>query len=194
MAAPEKESIQRWLDRHRAGECPPPADLCYLCMDRVRTLVQPRLKRFPMVQWETQTTEVLNRTLLKLLKALPKMTFETVVDFERYIALTIRRVLIDKSRVLKVRRSHVQPGGGLSSAEEQLGDHPLSDEEMAEFHRRVEELPAADRDYFDLLYYHGLKTAEAAVKLGVPPTTLKRNWARLRYEMAQHFNKDLTKL
>jgi RNA polymerase sigma factor (sigma-70 family) len=52
----------------------------------------------------------------------------------------------------------------------------------AEFHARVEGLPAEERDAFDLLWYHQLTHAEAAELLGVSESTVRRRWtaARLR--------------
>ena len=63
---------------------------------------------------------------------------------------------------------------------------------MADFHGYVDSLPDEERVLFDLLYYRGLTTAAAAEYLGLPPTTLKRQWVRARLRARERFGRDPT--
>src|SRR4051812_41885496 len=98
---PPTDPVQAWLDRHRAGERPSHDDLCRLCEDRVRQLVRPRLRKFPLVVQDSQTTAVVNDALLCLLRALERdVRLTAVLDLERFLARIIRHVLMDMTKAI----------------------------------------------------------------------------------------------
>ena len=49
-----------------------------------------------------------------------------------------------------------------------------------EFHDKIAELPADERDLFDFLWYQELTQAEVATMLGVSDRTVKCRWAAAR--------------
>lgn len=193
MQIDEIDSVQRWLDRHRAGEKPALNDLCSLCEERVRQLVRPQLRKFPLVVQETQTTDVANEALLRLLAALDKnVTPPSTLDLERFLAAKIRYVLLDMNKTIQKRRSRVAA----------LGDEPVpapGDEadlvdvdRMVAFHEYVEALPPDEQALFDVFYYQGKSKTAAARVLGLPATTAHAHWVRARYRASKKLGRNLT--
>lgn len=185
------EAIQAWLDLHCAGEQPPLDDLCQLCEDRARQLVRPRLRQFPLVVQDSQTTAVMDDAFMRLLQALKQgVRPATHLDLERFLARIIRRVLIDSTKAIKRRRLRFN----------ELVDEPASETDseiadidmMAALHEYVEALPPDEQALFDVFYYQGKTKAEAAKLLGMPETTAHRHWTKARLRASRHLGADLT--
>ena len=54
-----------------------------------------------------------------------------------------------------------------------------------EFHQRVEGLPEAEREVFELLWYQSLTQAEVAGILGISVPTVKRRWLTARLQLQE---------
>lgn len=102
----------------------------------------------------------------------------------------IRRELID------LARSHYGPQGIGTNQDSDGGDaeachaDPSEPDTIAawtEFHQAVDELPEAEREVFSLLWYDGLKQADAAAVLGISLATLKRRWQSARLLLKDKF-------
>ncbi|VTR99484.1 sigma-70 family rna polymerase sigma factor : RNA polymerase sigma factor, sigma-70 family OS=Singulisphaera acidiphila (strain ATCC BAA-1392 / DSM 18658 / VKM B-2454 / MOB10) GN=Sinac_5005 PE=4 SV=1: Sigma70_ECF [Gemmata massiliana] len=188
IAAP----VQAWLDAHRAGAKPPVNDLCSLCEERVRELVQPRLRTFPLVVQDSQTTEVANEALLRLLAALGRdVRPQSTLDLERFLAHIIRRVLLDMNRAIQKRRSQVGALGDAPVAAPEDEDR-IETDLMVAFHEYIEALQPDEQALFDVFYYQGKTKLEAAALLGLPPTTVHAHWVKARYRASKKFGRDLT--
>lgn len=190
---PPADPVQVWLDCHRAGGRPSLDDLCRLCEDRVRQLVRPRLRTFPLVVQDSQTTDVVNETLLRLLAALGRdVRPPSILDLERFLARIIRRVLLDMHKVIQRRRRRFG----------ELGDEPIRvpDDDadlvdidlMVAFHEYVEALPPDEQALFDVFYYQGKSKTEAAKVLGLPDTTAHTRWTKARLRVSKQFGRDPT--
>jgi RNA polymerase sigma-70 factor (ECF subfamily) len=182
-------SLQPWLDRLRAGDPAARNELIRHSRGRLRLLTRQMLRHFPGVrQWE-ETSDVLQNVLLRLDRALQAVEVPSPRDFLRLANAQIRRELIDLSRhhfgPHGLGANLVPPGQG------RPGDTPEPEDSSADpdrllrwhdLHCQIAGLDDADRELFELLYYQGLKQAEAAGLLGLPLTTFKRRWrsARLR--------------
>jgi RNA polymerase sigma-70 factor (ECF subfamily) len=182
-------SLQLWLDRLRAGDPAARNELIRHSRGRLRLLTRQMLRHFPGVrQWE-ETSDVLQNVLLRLDRALQAVDVPSPRDFLRLANAQIRRELIDLSRhhfgPEGLGANLVPPGRG------RPGDTPEPEDSSADpdrlmrwhdLHCHIAGLDDEDRELFELLYYQGLKQAEAAGLLGLPLTTFKRRWrsARLR--------------
>ena len=191
MLAPSPDPVQAWLDGHLAGRHPPLDDLCRLCESRVRQLVRPRLHTFALVVQDSQTTEVVNETLLRLVTALGRdVRPPSTVDLERFLARVIRRVLLDMHKSIQRRRRRF---GELGDEPFPVrDDDPVDTDLMVAFHEYVEALPPEEQALFDVFYYQGKPRDEAALLLGLPPSTAQAHWAKARFRLSRRLGRDLT--
>jgi RNA polymerase sigma factor (sigma-70 family) len=163
-----------------------------LCEGRVRLLARSRLRNFPQVRREEQTTDIANEALLRLCRAMRGVAPATPLDLTRFLAEIIRRVLLDRLKSIRRRHRPTGPLGPEPGRAPEDTDHPFDADLMADFHGYVDSLPGEEKILFDLLYYRGLTTAAAAEYLGLPTTTLKRQWVRARLRARERFGRDPT--
>jgi RNA polymerase sigma-70 factor (ECF subfamily) len=150
------------------------------------------LTNYPKVaRWE-QTDDVLQQALIRLDRALQKVTPPTAREFFYLAAAVIRRELIALARHYYgphgMGRHHISwdgrggdgatPRPVVDQADQTHDPAPLA--AWSEFHGAIENLPREQREVFDLLYYQGLTQAEAATILGVSERTVKRRWSEAR--------------
>jgi RNA polymerase sigma factor (sigma-70 family) len=184
----DEEQLQAWLTRHCMGEHPPFNDLCSICQDRLRKLVRSRLRYFPEVRRDVQTTEILDDTLMKLLAALRTTTLTTVFDLNCFLASIIRRVLLD--RVRKLQRNptiNLTAPDAIAVEERTIFDVDT----MAALHEAVENAPTDIRVLFDLIYYSGMTTEQAAGQLGHSVSKVKRDWLKARDRIREQIGFDV---
>lgn len=186
-------SIQAWLDSYQAGENPSINDLCYLCEERVRQLVRPRLHTFPAIVQDSQTTDVVDETFLRLFKSLHKnIPLKSALDLERFLARIIRHVLLDMQKSIQRRRCRVGSLGDAEIADSDDEDDIVDVDLMVAFHEYIESLPSDEQELFDVFYYQGKTKLEGAELLGLPPTTAHTRWVKARYKASIKLGKDLT--
>ncbi len=158
--------------------------------ERLRVMARRMLQKYPGVGRWSDTDDVLQASLLRLHRALTTVRPESVRKFYGLAAANIRRELID------LARSYFGPQG--IGANQDLDDldadamHAASSEPdtisaWTEFHQAVDELPEAEREVFSLLWYDGLKQADAAAVLGISLATLKRRWQSARLLLKDKF-------
>lgn len=190
---PPPDPVQQWLDRLRAGADPSPDELCRLCETRVRALVRPRLRTFPLVVQDSHTTEVANETLLRLLAALRgEVRPQSTLDLERFLAAKVRHVLLDMHKSIQRRRRRVGPLGDEQHAMPDDADADFDIDLMVAFHEYVQQLPADEQALFDVFYYQGRTKAQAATLLGLAPTTAHTMWTKARLRMSRKLGGDPT--
>ena len=176
--------IQTWIDRMQAGDTTARGELIGFAADRLHRLTRKMLKGYPRVKrWEL-TDDVMQNAVLRLWKALAKVTPSSARHFFALATVQIRRELIDLSRryygpegMAAKHESHVQGDNSASMPEAGKADSKLDPRrlaERAEVHERVDSLPVEEREVIDLLYYQGLTQAEAAAVLDISEATLKR--------------------
>jgi CRP-like cAMP-binding protein len=157
--------IQSSFERLRGGdEAAREGLLCYAC-ERLRTLADKALRKCPGTPLPGQP-EVLENAALRLRRALQDLTPGTARDFYRLAALHIRRELLD----LAVWQAG--PAG--------LPPESVRVPAWADLHRRIDALPDAEREVFDLLWYHELSPVEAARLLDLPERAVKGLWLEAR--------------
>jgi RNA polymerase sigma-70 factor (ECF subfamily) len=192
MAGPQDfhTSLDSCLDRFRAGDAGPFNELISRCQERLRWLARKMLRSFPKVQRWEETDDVLQNALLRLQKALAQVKPVTTRQFFGLAATQIRRELIDLARHYYgpegLGANHASDGVLPGLTARPLHERAVSPDEppgvtdWTAIHEQVDCLPAEEREVFNLLWYHDLSQAEAAVLLNISERTVGRRWRSAR--------------
>jgi RNA polymerase sigma-70 factor (ECF subfamily) len=182
--------LQAFLDRMNAGDAAARDLLIEHACARLQRVTRKIRHDFPRLKNNEETGDLLQKGIIRLLRALDATKVATVKEFFRLAALQVRRELLDMAR----RPAWVKNATDMHA--EKLEDpsdsthEPLRLADWTEFHRKVESLPEQEREVFDLIWYQGMSQAEAAAVLEVSVPTIKRRWlsARLRLQPALEDN------
>lgn len=160
-----------------------------MTVERLRQMAHRMLRKYPGVGRFDSTDDVLSTAAIKLYQSLHVVRPDTPRKYWGFAALQIRRTLID------LARKYAGPEGCGTNTESGCQHHvegtvddrcePLSLEAWAAFHEAVSDLPAEEREVFDLLFYDGLKQSDACKLLGVSLATLKRRWLSARLSLKE---------
>jgi RNA polymerase sigma-70 factor (ECF subfamily) len=200
--ADQTVQIQSWLDRMQLGDPAARDQLLGFACERFRLLTRKMLKGFGRVKRWEETDDVFHNAMLRLWTALEQVRPPSVKEFCGLAALQIRRELID------LARQYYGPQGAgahhASHCEEDESEitpgrleqpdttyEPSQLAVWSDFHRQVEELPAEEREVFDLVWYQGLTQPRAAEMLGISEPTLKRRWWSARRRLHQQLKGQL---
>ncbi len=196
-SAVSSQRIQRLLDRLAAGDPTARDELIAATSKRLIPLARKLMGDFPRLRRWEQTDDVLQNALLRLHRSLEETAPS---DPRRYFGLAatmIRRELLDMTRHYygpqgaaahhaSRPRSRSRPASSSRAsrtAPAPASMNPQHQAEWTEFHQLVERLPAAEREVFDLLWYHGLSQKAAAEVLEVSVRTVKRLWQSARLHL-----------
>lgn len=191
MADASTTELQGLIDRLAAGDPAAHHALIDRACTRLRRLVRRIFRHGDRLRRLEDTDDVLNEAVVRLLRRLEAgRQPASVAEFFRAAAREVRCELLDMAR------HHFGPEGPAareannlaadSAGGRALPETPTTTDEpgrlatWTEFHRHVEALPGEERAVFDLLWYQGLKQAEAAAVLGVAVITVKRRYASAR--------------
>jgi RNA polymerase sigma-70 factor (ECF subfamily) len=190
MSGDQTTRLNLWITRLRDGDDSALDAILSFFQNRLARLTHEMLKGYPIVRRMEQTSDVLQNSMLRLSRALRDFagrltttegaeSFHTR-DFFRLAALQIRRELLDLAKHYRSRPGLVHATGSDPPAGSTWDTDRL--EKWTEFHEQAAALPEKAREVFDLLWYQGMKQAEAAELLGVDVRTVKARWldARLR--------------
>jgi RNA polymerase sigma-70 factor (ECF subfamily) len=194
MAHGTTTEINACLEQLRVGDRRAFGRLIARAQDRLHRLTGKLLEDFTRVRRFEDTDDVLQNSLLRLLRRLEAHTPATAAAFFALAAQEIRRELLDLARHYfgplgrgrrEVPPPDADPTASAAPPAADPGDHTHDPGRLVlwtELHEQVERLPDAERAVFDLLWYHGLTQREAAAVLGVSVPTVQRRWldARLR--------------
>jgi RNA polymerase sigma-70 factor (ECF subfamily) len=192
---PSPSQLQVWIAGLNAGDPAARDALLTHAYDRLRRLTRKLLQDFGRLRRWEDADDVLHGALERLLRALDRVPLASVANFFRLATQEIRRELLD------LTRHHFGPEGtaahhasaapaGADATPPPGGDAPQSTNDpgrlalWTELHRRVEALPAEQRDVFELRWYQGLSVEEAAAVLGLSAPTVKRRWREARLTLA----------
>jgi RNA polymerase sigma-70 factor (ECF subfamily) len=178
--------LRCWAESIRAGDLAAREEMLRAVNARLGRLVRKMLRRFPDVgRWE-QCDDVLQNSVLRLLRAIEKAEVTSVRDFFGLAAEQMRRELLDLARRYRSRRacgpSHADEPGGTGSigTVHEPADRAEDADDMEKwcaFHEAVARLPGEQREVVGLIYYHGWTQAEVAEHLGMAKRTVQRHWA-----------------
>ncbi len=168
-----------YLDRYRAGDREAANDLLLRVGGRLERLAGQMLKRFPNVKRWVDTDDVLQSSLLRLLRSLHALAPANTREFMSLAALHIRRELLDLARHFRRRAGQFGAAGGGAAPVEELPSPEGPEDDLTlwvGFHEAVERLPAAEREVVGLTFYHGWSQADIADLFGVDERTVRRRW------------------
>jgi RNA polymerase sigma-70 factor (ECF subfamily) len=184
------------VDLMQAGDLAARDSLIRAFSARLERLAHKMLARYPKVGRYVQVDDVLQGSLLRLLRALESVRPGSTRAFFGLAAEQMRRELLDLVRHFygpegegahheTLRAAH--PGETrqeIEPARDRDTDDTAQLDVWCQFHQAVEMLPVQEREVVGLVYYHGWTQAQVAELFQVNVRTVRRWWesalARLR--------------
>jgi RNA polymerase sigma-70 factor (ECF subfamily) len=169
--------LQRWLERLRAGDASARDELLRAVGTRLEQLARKMLQRFPNVQRWAETNDVLQNSMLRLLRSLEKVEPSSMRDFYNLAAGLMRSELLSLAR--HFARANRHEGGPLGEADLEPpapADDAAELERWTRFHEACAGLPVEEREVVGLIFYHGWEQADVAQWFSVSVRTVQRRW------------------
>ena len=184
------DELESLIERLKAGDEAARSSLIERSQQRFELLARKMLRDFERLRLRADTNDILQRTMLRLWQALEKVELNDAQHFLRLGALNMRRELLDLVReVNRDPAAPIQPDEGDSEnphGTPKCDTHdPRQLERWTEFHQQIENLPAAERDVFDLMYYQGLTQKDTAAQLKISAKTTKVRWDSSRVRISK---------
>jgi RNA polymerase sigma factor (sigma-70 family) len=183
MADEQVNTIQLngWVDRMRAGDRRATDELLRTVGGRLERLARKMLQRFPEVHRWSETGDVLQNALVRLVRALGDVRPASTRDFFGLAAEQMRRELLDLARHV---RGPMAAGRHDSGAFAGSDSSPAADpaepgaelDQGAAFHAAAEHLPVEEREVVGLIFYYGWTQAQVAELFQVSVRTVQRRW------------------
>jgi RNA polymerase sigma factor (sigma-70 family) len=182
MAEPTFDTVafQGYLDRWQAGDRTAADELLRAVGTRLRKLADRMTRAFPNLRGKAETDDVLQNSLMRLLRTLQKMRPASTRDFFNLAAVHIRRELLDIARHWRGKSWVSLANGTDDSAIPHSPDPPAPAEDSdlwVRFHTAVDELPVEQREVVGLAFYHGWTQGQIAEMFQVDERTIRRRWA-----------------
>jgi RNA polymerase sigma-70 factor (ECF subfamily) len=189
--------LNAWVDRMRAGDRAASDELLRTVCGRLERLARKMLQRYPSVQRWADTDDVLQNSLLRLLRALQEVRPGSVREFFGLAAEQMRRELLDLAR--RYNGPHGIGAHHASAVHDADGSAPALDppdpsantedlERWAVFHQGVEGLPAEEREVVGLIFYHGWTQVAVAGLLQLAERTVRRRWESALLKLGRAMN------
>jgi RNA polymerase sigma-70 factor (ECF subfamily) len=182
MSEPNFDSVnlRNYVARWQAGDRAAADALLRATGTRLEKLARRMTRSFPNVRMQADTGDVLQSSLMRLLRTLRTLRPATTRDFFNLAAVHIRRELLDLARRCKGR-------AWLSLDLSDDSAHPTRHAEPAttlpedfdlwvRFHEAVDELPLEEREVVGLVFYHGWTQVRIAELFAVDERTIRRRW------------------
>ena len=175
-------NLQHLIGRWQAGDREAADELLLATRQRLEKLARRMTRSFPNVRGQADTGDVLQNSLIRLLRTLLTLRPTTTRDFFNLAAVHIRRELLDLARRCK-GKSHVTldaPDDSDRPAAQKVEPQaaPAADFELwVRFHQAVDELPIEEREVVGLVFYHGWTQVRIAELFKVDERTIRRRWS-----------------
>lgn len=173
----QNERLQQLLDRMWAGDDAARDELLWQVERRLKRLARRMLNDFPDVRRWDDTGDVMQNSLLRLLRSMEAVRPTTVRGFIALAAKQIRRELLDLVRHYR-RPQHSAPAVDPHQAVE----IPAPEDDTADmdrwcaFHEAIEKLPVEEREVIELVFYHAWTQERIATLFKVDERTVRRWW------------------
>jgi RNA polymerase sigma-70 factor (ECF subfamily) len=175
--------LHLWLDQMREGNAQACDEVLRHVGDRLQRLTRKMLQDYPGVRRWEQTDDVLQNTVVRLLRALREVRPASMREFFGLASVQIRRELLDLAKHYYGPEGpgahHASRPGDTAAPVPEPADSVHDPSRLAEWrevHEQTDRLPQEEREVVSLLYYQGLTQAEAAAILGVSIRTVQRWW------------------
>jgi RNA polymerase sigma-70 factor (ECF subfamily) len=168
-----------YLERARAGDRQAENDLLLRVGGRLERLAAEMLRRFPNVARWVEADDVLQASVMRLLRSLHALEPANTREFMSLAALHIRRELLDLARHFRARAGQARAAGEAAPPVEELPSPEGAEGDLAlwvNFHEAVERLPVGEREVVGLTFYHGWSQADIAALFGIDERTVRRRW------------------
>jgi RNA polymerase sigma-70 factor (ECF subfamily) len=180
----DTSQLHDWLARIQAGDAGARDELVRGTCANLERLARKMLRRFPNVRRQAQTDDVLQNSLMRLLRSLEKVRPPTMRDFYQLAAGVMQRELLDLARhFARTNRLVLAALGQADTAGSAAGPEPADTrndaadlERWEAFHEAWERLPVEERELVGLLFYHGWTHERVAELFGVSVRTVQRRW------------------
>ncbi len=179
--------LEALLVRLRQGDSAARHKLLLRTYERLRKLAAALLCRsFPRLRQRHQLESVVHEAWIRLDQALAGCVPPTPRDFFRFATHKVRQVLLDMvARVDRCREQPLSPDDSEGPPAADPSGDPARLASWSEFHERVAALPAAQREVFELRYYHGLANRQVAELLGLSEKAASRLWLAASEDVAE---------
>jgi RNA polymerase sigma-70 factor (ECF subfamily) len=175
--------LERLIVLLRAGDPAARRELINRVYPRLHRLAGKMLgESFPRLKVWHNTSDITNEVSVRLYQALEEVQPASLADFFRLAAQRVRWILLDLAKKPSLPLENRPPGeqDNPCPAAEAEGDVHPGLQPWARLHELVEQLPEEERMVVDLLFYHGLSEAEAAIQLQVSKKTVHRRLLRAK--------------
>jgi RNA polymerase sigma-70 factor (ECF subfamily) len=176
-------NLQNLVGRWQAGDRAAADELLRATSTRLEKLARRMTRSFPNIRAQADTGDVLQNSIIRLLRTLQTLRPATTRDFFNLAAVHIRRELLDLARRCK-GKTYVT----LDAADD--SDVPLAPKVQpvalpvtedfdlwVRFHEAVDELPVEEREVVGLVFYHGWTQVRIAELFNVDERTIRRRWS-----------------
>lgn len=194
-------NLQKYIDRWRSGDRAAADELLRATGARLEKLARRMTRSFPNVRGQADTGDVLQNSLIRLLRTLLTLRPNTTRDFFNLAAVHIRRELIDLARRCKGKKGWVtlnvpddsdHPAG--AHAEPQAAVTATEDFDLwVRFHQAVDALPLEEREVVGLMFYHGWTQVRIAELFNVDERTIRRRWSHACERLRELVGGDMLK-
>jgi RNA polymerase sigma-70 factor (ECF subfamily) len=202
MSEEQTTYLQGCLDRWHAGDLGARDELLRAAYKRLRRLARKMFQGSALRRWE-DPDDVLQHASLRLWQSLQKVRPQSARHFLNLGAQHIRRELIDLYRHYfgpegqATNQESGPPGDQMSTtrrsargpADSSGEPHRLAT--WSEFHERIQALPEAERELFDLLWYQDLKLPQAATLLDEKEHVVRYRWRQARLRLMHDLKGEL---
>jgi RNA polymerase sigma factor (sigma-70 family) len=181
------------IERLRLGDKDAGDDLFRIVISRLEKLARRMLRTFPNVRDIADTDDVLQNSLLKLLRSLQRLKPLSTRHFFNLAAVHIRRELLDLARSCRGKGTvPIQSlwSGDFQSSEPSKTPDSCDAELWVRFHKAVDRLPIEEREVVGLFFYHGWTQRAIADLLDINERTIRRRWASARNHLRIMIGKD----
>jgi RNA polymerase sigma factor (sigma-70 family) len=175
--------LVRLVERMQGGDREARDELIRAFQGRLEHLAGTMLRKYPSVGRWVEVGDVLQGSLMRLLRALESVRPESTRAFFGLAAEQMRRELLDLAR-------HFYGPQGQGAHHDSVGARPDASRQRIEpagpadddldrwcrFHEEVARLPAQEREVVGLVYYHGWTQAQVAALFQVHVRTVRRWW------------------